>query len=206
MKVFKAQDLSGRDFEEILSFLRRGGVIGYPTDTAYGLGADAFNELAISEIFRIKGRSEAKPILLIVDSMQMLGQVATVTDAVARVASQFWPGPLTIVLPALATVSSALTAGKGTIGVRWPDAPFALSLVKALGHPLTATSANRSGMPAAVTAAEAQAQLEAQLEILVDGGELPARGGSTIIDMSRSPAVLLREGPVSFEAIREFLG
>jgi L-threonylcarbamoyladenylate synthase len=206
MQVFNTQHLAGRDFQEILSFLRGGGVIGYPTDTAYGLGADALSEEAVHEIFRIKGRPEQKPILVIVDSLTMAEQVARIPDEARRVAERFWPGPLTLVLPALESVSSGLTAGTGTIGVRWPNAPFALRVLGELGHPLTATSANISGLPAAVTAAEVQSQLEGRLKMLVDGGELPARGGSTLLDMTVQPPALLREGPISFASLEAFLG
>ncbi|HEX5000162.1 MAG TPA: L-threonylcarbamoyladenylate synthase [Terriglobia bacterium] len=205
MQIFSAQDLRDPEFDQILSFLRNGGVIGYPTDTAYGLGADPFNDAAVREIFRIKGRPETKPILLVVDSLEMAGRVARVSDEVRRLAEEFWPGPLTLVLPALESVSPLITAGTGTVGVRWPDAPMALRLIHGLDRPLTATSANRSGLPAAVTAGEVESQLAGWLDLLVDGGSLPARGGSTLLDMTTSPAVLLREGPVSFEALNAFL-
>jgi L-threonylcarbamoyladenylate synthase len=205
MRLFNTENLSDRDFEEILSFLERGGVIAYPTDTAYGLGADALRDAAVRDIFRIKGRAEEKPILVVVDSMKMLGQVAHASDDVLRVTARFWPGALTVVLPAVSHVPAALTAGTGTVGVRWPNAPFALRLLQGLGRPLTATSANRSGRPAAITADEVRAQLEDSLEILVDGGQLPARGGSTVLDMTSRPAALLREGPVSFEALKEVI-
>src|SRR6185436_5461236 len=135
-------DLSDRGFNEILSFLQGGGVIGYPTDTAYGLGADALNAHAVATIFQIKGRPETKPILLVVDSLAMLHNVAKVPKDFQRVAERFWPGPLTVVLQAVDGLPNALTARTGTVGVRWPNAPFALRLLKALGRPLTATSAN----------------------------------------------------------------
>jgi L-threonylcarbamoyladenylate synthase len=99
-----------------------------------------------------------------------------------------------------------LTAGTGGIGVRWPDSPFANRLVGAFGKPVTATSANRSGMPAAASADEVRTQLEGQLEMLVDGGTLPAPGGSTVLDFTQKPPVLLREGPVSFQRLSELLG
>jgi L-threonylcarbamoyladenylate synthase len=204
MRLLNVRSLSDRDFREILSFLRGGGVIGYPTETAYGLGADAFNPDAVREIFRIKGRPEDKPIPLIVDSTAMLGGVAAVPDGLERIARRFWPGPLTVVLRALECVPEAVTAGTGTVGARWPSSSFALRLVAAFGTPLTATSANFSGLPAAVTAAEVQSQLEGRLEVLIDGGTLPARGGSTVLDLTAHPPVLLREGPIAFETLDAF--
>src|SRR6185436_272246 len=125
MQLFDAATLSNAAFEEILSFLRAGGVIGFPTDTAYGLGADPFNETAVRRIFEIKGRAEDKPILLLVDSVEMARSVASVPDKALALAERFWPGPLTMVLPALPNVPSLVTAGTGTIGIRWPDAGFA---------------------------------------------------------------------------------
>ena len=111
-----------------------------------------------------------------------------------------------MVLPASNAVSEALTAGTGGIGLRWPASPFANRLVRALGRPVTATSANRSSMPAATSVDEVRAQLEGQLEMLVDGGRLPAPAGSTVLDLTREPPVLLREGPVSFQRLSELLG
>src|SRR5436190_16657287 len=151
MQLFDAANLSNGAFEEILSFLQAGGVIGFPTDTAYGLGADPFSEPAVRRIFEIKGRPEDKPILLLVNSIEMARSVATVSDTALAVAARFWPGPLTMILPARPNVPSLVTAGTGTIGVRWPVAPFATKLISAWDRPLTATSANRSGMASAVT-------------------------------------------------------
>ena len=204
MQVFSAASLTERDFEKILSFLRSGGVIGFPTDTAYGLGADPWNETAVRQIFKIKGRPDAKPLLLLIDSFEMLEQVAFIPKDLHELTERFWPGPLTVILPAReATVLSSITAGTGTVGVRWPSAPFALRLVNALRKPITATSANRTGMGTAVTADEVRFQLHNRLDVLVDGGTLPTRSGSTLLDLSVDPPVLLREGPVSFVALQE---
>src|SRR5215510_1294971 len=123
MQLFDAATLSNGAFEEILSFLRAGGVIGFPTDTAYGLGADPFNESAVRRIFEIKGRAETKPILVLVNSVSMANAVAEMSSRARDVADQFWPGPLTMILPARASVPSVVTAGSGTIGVRWAGTP-----------------------------------------------------------------------------------
>ena len=205
MQLFDAATLSNGAFEEILSFLRAGGVIAFPTDTSYGLGADPFSEAAVRRIFGVKGRTEDKPILLLVNSIEMARSVAMVSDRALAVAERFWPGPLTMILPAGPNVPSLVTAGTGTVGLRWPAAPFALKLVSALNRPLTATSANRSGMAAAVTAEEVRAQLEDRLDLLIDGGSLPARGGSTLLDLTSTPPRILREGPVSAAALHDVL-
>src|SRR5262245_20416780 len=205
MQLFEATALSDGAFEQILSFLRAGGVIGFPTDTAYGLAADPFNESAIRRIFEIKGRPETKPILLLVDSLSMLQGLAEVSEVALTLPKHFWPAPLTMILPALGNVPRLLTAGTSGIGVRWPAAVFAISLIQLYGKPITATSANRTGMPAAVTAEEVSAQLKGDLEMLVDGRRLPARGGSTVLDLTHASPLLLRDGPISFETLNEVL-
>lgn len=208
MEVFHSNRLSESDFDQILTVLRAGGVIGFPTDTAYGLGADPFNESAVDRIFKIKGRAETKPILLIVSSRSMVEQVAKPNAVFERVADAFWPGPLTVILSAAPDVPRNVTAGGSTIGLRLPDAPFATRLADGLGRPITATSANRSDMPAPVTVEELRVQLGDSMEmldILIDGGgRLPARSGSSLLDLTSDPPVLLREGPISFARLQEF--
>lgn len=203
MRLFDANGLSEEDFGEILSFLRAGGVIGFPTDTAYGLGADPFNEAAVRRIFEIKGRPENKPILLLVNSVEMAEQVSVLSKTAQSFAERFWPGPLTLILPARESVPVAVTAGSGTIGLRWGNAPFALRLISVLGKPLTATSANLSGGSSAVTVEEVLRQLEGRLDVVVDGGRLPERGGSTLVDLTTPTPRILRKGPISDEAVME---
>ena len=196
MQLFDAAGLSDGALEQILSFLRAGGVIGFPTDTAYGLGADPFNEEAVRRIFEIKGRPEGKPILLLVDSISMASRVCHMSDSAHALAERFWPGPLTMILPARENVPSLVTAGTGNVGVRWPASDFALRLVGALEQPITATSANRSGIPSSVTAVEVCEQFGDSLKFVIDGGKLPARGGSTLLDLTATPPRVLREGPI----------
>src|SRR4029450_2943129 len=184
MQVFSAASLTDRDFEQILSFLRSGGVIGFPTDTAYGLGADPFNERAVRNIFEIKGRPEGKPILLLVDSIAMASTVCHLSDRARALAERFWPGPLTMILPALENVPPIVTAGSGNVGVRWPSSDFALRLVRAFGQPITATSANRSGIPSSGSGGAVCEQCGDSVEVVIDGGKLPARGGSTLLDLT----------------------
>jgi L-threonylcarbamoyladenylate synthase len=204
VKVFHAERLSDEAFDQILSLLHRGGVIAFPTDTAYGLGADPYNDAALDRIFTIKGRPESKPILLIVNSIEMAKghvQQSQIFDEVARA---FWPGPLTVITGAAPFVSEKLTAGSNTVGLRWPVASFATSLVDRLSRPITATSANRSGMPSAITVGEVQAQLGDLVDAIIDGGSLAVRGGSTILDLTSEPPAVLREGPVTFETLSSF--
>lgn len=205
MKIFETANLSTGDFDQILSFLRAGGVIGFPTDTAYGLGADPFNEFAVRRVFEIKGRPEAKPILVLVDSLEMVQQIATISETAESLARQFWPGPLTMILPAHGTVPRIVTAGTGTIGVRWPRAPFATRLVGAMKQPITATSANKSGQPPTGIPREVLDQLGMDLEMLIDGGELLEPQGSTILDLTTPSPTIVREGPVTRETLSAFL-
>ena len=197
MQLFDAGTLSDGALEQILSFLREGGVIAFPTDTSYGLGADPFNDAAVRQIFAIKGRPETKPILLLVNSMEMAGRVAALSDRATALAERFWPGPLTMILPARENVPSVVTAGTGTVGIRWGDASFAQRLIGAFDRPITATSANRAGMPSTITASEVRKQLGDSIEMIIDGGTLPSRGGSTLLDLTAVPARLLREGPIA---------
>lgn len=203
MKVFRTEDAQDA-YGEIVSLLRAGGVIAFPTDTAYGLAADPFNETAVDRIFRIKGRLETKPILLLVDSVRMAESVIYPTDVFYRVVEAFWPGPLTIIMHAVVSLPARVSAGTKTVGVRWPIAAFATGLVSRFGSPVTATSANRSGMPSPVIAEEVQRQLGDSVDALVDGGVLPSSGGSTLLDLTADLPVLLREGPVPFETLVEF--
>ena len=202
--MFRAEGLQDEGYGEIVTLLRSGGVIAFPTDTAYGLGANPFADAAINRIFEVKGRAEEKPILLLVDSVAMAESVAKPADDFYKLVQQFWPGPLTVILPAAKSVPLKLTAGTRTVGVRWPMADFATNLVKRFGQPITATSANQSGLPAAITAAEVREQLDDRIDALVDGGRLPSRVGSTVIDLTAAPPVLLREGLVSFETLQRW--
>jgi L-threonylcarbamoyladenylate synthase len=204
VKVFHVETLHDRDYDEIVLLLQDGGIVAFPTDTAYGLGADPFNSAAIDGIFTLKGRAEGKPILLLVDSLAMAESVIQPNRTLYRVAEKFWPGPLTIIAPAVAPLPANITAGTGTVGIRWPAASFATTLTQRFGKPITATSANRSGMPAAITAAEVRAQLAESLNALIDGGSLPSRAGSTVLDITSDPPTVLRDGPVTFEQLADF--
>ena len=204
MQVFHTDNISESDFDRIVSVLSGGGVIAFPTDTAYGLGADPFNTPAVARIFKIKGRVETKPVLLIVSSMEMAESVSEPTPFFGEAARKFWPGPITIVVRAKPDLPADVTAGTNTIGLRWPAASFATTLTERFKKPVTATSANRSGTAAAVSAGEVRSQLGESVDILIDGGTLPARGGSTLLDLTGDVPVLLREGPIPFESLHEF--
>jgi L-threonylcarbamoyladenylate synthase len=204
VKVFRGETLHDLDYDEIVALLRGGGIIGFPTDTAYGLGCDPFNETAVDRIFRLKGRPETKPILLVIDSLAMAESISQPSEMFHAVAKKFWPGPLTLVVEANSAVPGNVTAGTGTVGLRWPEATIAINLLKFFGKPITATSANRTGRPSAITADAIRSQFGESLDAIVDGGSLAVRGGSTLLDITADPPLLLREGPISYETLQTF--
>lgn len=174
--------------------IRRGSVVAIPTDTLYALAADPFQPAAVASVFRLKERAENKPILLLVRSIEQVEMLAArLPAAFERVAASFWPGPLTIVLPALARVPEQVTAGTGTVAVRMPGEALTRLLIEAARVPLTGTSANRSGQPAARSATEVRQQFPTGLPIILDGGAARSDIPSTLLDLTGEPKVL-REG------------
>lgn len=185
----------------------QGGVAAFPTETFYGLGADAQNEEALQKVFRIKGREENKPLLLLIGAREWLSAWAPRLDPVAeRLIESFWPGPLTLVFEALPHVSPLLTGGTGTIGVRISPHPVARSLVEAVGRPITATSANLSGRPSVSLALEVLDSLGDGVDAILDGGRTPGGLGSTVLDVSSSIPRIIRQGAISEADLAPFMG
>ncbi len=185
--------------------VRRGGVIAYPTDTVYGLGADPFNTEAVRKIFAIKGREARKPLSLIVaDEDQLLGLIREPTEAARRLMQAFWPGTLTLVLPLAEGVRIPALLESRTLAVRVPASALCRSLA-ALCGPLTATSANLSGKAEPTSAAEVQQSLGRHLDMIIDGGRSPRALPSTIVDVSVDPPVVLRPGAIAEHQIRKAL-
>ena len=183
--------------DEAGALLRRGGLVAFPTESFYGLGADALDEAAVARVFQAKGRPETKPVLVLVESVGMADDlVADVSDDVRGLMARHWPGPLTLVLRARPHVPPALTAGTGTVGVRMPGHPIAVALVRAAGRPITAPSANPSGAAPPTTAALVRAYFPGALDLILDGGTTAGGTGSTVADCTMWPPRLLRAGPV----------
>lgn len=178
-----------------VSILDSGGLVAYPTDTLYGLGADALDEDAVARVFVAKERPEGVALPVLVAGVDHVRHVARLTPLARRLAAEHWPGALTLVLPALPTVAENLLGGKDTVAVRVPDAPWALALAEHFG-PVTATSANRHGEPAARTARECETV--AGVDCLVDGGALPGTP-STIVDATGAEPKVLRQGAVALK-------
>ena len=196
--------------EEVLAqacmVLRTGGIVAFPTETYYGLAVDPFNPAALSRLFALKGRSSDKPVLLIVDNpSQLSGLVAEIPPAFPVLMEKFWPGALTLVFPGIPSLPENLTGRLGTIGVRVSSHPVARKLVSAFGRPITATSANLSGHPPAVTASGIFDQLGAGVNAVIDGGETPGGQGSTIVGYQEGKVCLLRAGVIPFARIEAML-
>lgn len=191
----------------IIDILKRGGVIAYPTETFYGLGADAFNPAAVEKIFEIKGRAQRNPIPLIIGQVDMLEMlVAEIPANALRLIEKFWPGPLTLVFNASQRINPSLTGGTDKIGIRLSSHPLARKLSEGIYGPLTATSANLSGAGESTSASEVALGLNDRISCVVDGGETPGGKGSTVIDITVDPPVFFRHGAISAETIKDTLG
>jgi L-threonylcarbamoyladenylate synthase len=183
---------------EASSILRAGGIVAYPTETFYGLGADGQNEEAVKKIFLIKGRNFKNPISVIIgDTNDVRGLVEEIPALALHLMERFWPGALTIIFKASPDISHLLTSGTGKIGIRLSSHPVATALAKKLGHPITATSANLSGKDECTRADEVVEGIGDQIDAVIDGGQTPGGSGSTIIDVTTDPPAILREGVIS---------
>ena len=187
-----------RGIKKAAHFILEGGIIAFPTETFYGLAADALNEAALEKIFRVKKRKDGKPILLLIaDQSWLKGLVQDISPLAERLMSKFWPGPLTLVFNASPQLSPLLTADTGKIGVRLSPHPVTQALVRAVGRAITGTSANLSGQPGTLTAREVFQSLGESLDAVLDGGKTPGGPGSTVLDVSGPSPRLIREGVIS---------
>jgi len=192
--------------EEAADILREGGVVAYPTETFYGLGVDAFNEVAIKKLYQIKGRDLNKPISILIRDQEMLKQVANSIPPVAeRLMQELWPGPLTLIFKCRDQLPSYLTGGTGKVGVRISSQLTAQRLLEILELPITATSANLSGGKSPITAQEILGSSANGIDLILDGGKLPGQRGSTIVDLTLFPPKIVREGEIPGRVIMDFL-
>jgi len=176
--------------------LRAGGVIALPTETFYGLAAAARDVSAVKRIFELKGRPESKPLLVLVDSLAMAQTVASATPQARDLMARYWPGALTLVLPALPVVPSVVTAGTGTLGVRFSPHPIARGVVELLGEPVTAPSANPNGLAPPTSASGVLSYFPEGVDLVLDGGPTPGGEPSTVLDLTAEPSRILRQGAV----------
>lgn len=190
--------------EQATTILKQGGIVACPTDTVYGVVAAINIEPAVARVYQIKGRphSQALPILL-ADKSQ-IAEVAKVVPPLAwRLADKFWPGALTIVLFKSASVPDIVTGGGKTIAVRIANHPIPIAIIRGLGVPIVGTSANLSGSPSALTAEEVRSQLGDRVDLIIDGGRCPGGRESTIVDLTGEPPLILREGAIPLEEIKQ---
>lgn len=192
--------------KEVAAVLAAGGVVAYPTDTLYGLAVDPRNAAAVRRLFQVKGRSAEAAIPLIgahVDQVEV--QVGHLTEVARRLAAKFWPGPLSLVVDARASLAADVISRDGSVAVRVPGLEVARAIAAVAGHPITATSANPSGLPASATAEAVIACLGGAVDLVVDGG--PTIGGppSTIVRVHGAEVTLVRAGAIAWERVLELL-
>lgn len=194
------------NIEEAARIIREGGLVGVPTETVYGLAGNGLDEKSVSEIYEVKGRPAVKPLSLMVPDESALERYgADVPRQAHELARRFWPGPLTIVLKARDFIPAIVLAGGDTVGLRCPDHPLTLKLLRSCALPLAAPSANPSGEPSPKTAEQVLRYFDGKIDAVIDGGPCGLGRESTLIDMSRAPYRILREGALSEETVAEAL-
>lgn len=188
-------------FKHAVDILKNGGLVAFPTDTVYGLASALFDGDMVERLNVVKGRASERSISTLIASVSEINQVAdSFSPTAALLAENFWPGPLTLILPARSGLSVRV-APKGGVGVRVPDSPLAQALLR-LSGPLAVTSANRIGQPLPLNASDVLAQLDGLIHLVIDGGEVSGKVPSTIVDCTCPEPELLRAGPLDFETIK----
>ncbi|WP_094228284.1 L-threonylcarbamoyladenylate synthase [Methanolobus psychrotolerans] len=198
---------NGDHLKEAGRILREGGTVAFPTETVYGLGADALNEVAVMQIFEAKGRPADNPLIVHVDSKEScMKLVRSIPDKALILMDRFWPGPLTLVLERNEVVPDVTTGGLDTVAVRIPGNRIALELIRHSGTPIAAPSANISGKPSPTTAEHVLHDLSGKIDAIVDGGEVVIGLESTVIDMTSAVPAILRPGKISKEELEMYIG
>jgi L-threonylcarbamoyladenylate synthase len=186
--------------------LSRGGVIVYPTDTYYGLGADCYLEEALRRVYKLKKRQSSKPLPVLVADIGMARKIAAdIPPSLDSLAAEFWPGPLTVVLKAAAFLPDKLVGNQRTIGVRLPAVPWIRELVEQADFPIVATSANISGQGEIASAQKVIEVFDHRVDLIVDGGETPGRLPSTVVDLTSGKMILVREGAIPKSRLSRYL-
>lgn len=187
--------------------LRAGEVVALPTETVYGLAANALDPSAVTRVFEVKGRPANNPIIIHVCDLAMARRFVSDWPEVAeKLARSFWPGPLTLVLPGTGEIPDIVTAGGSTVGVRWPSHPFMQAVIRECGFPLAAPSANPSNFISPTNAKHVQATLGERIRLVVDGGQSQVGIESTVVDVTVTPPVVLRPGMIHAESLAAALG
>ena len=193
--------------ERASSLIRSGEIVAFPTETVYGLGANALDPLAISKIYQIKGRPSDNPLIVHIADLNMLrGLVSTISPRQMRMIKKFWPGPITLIFKKSKSVPKITTGGLGTVAVRMPRNKIALALIKRSGLPIAAPSANISGKPSPTNASHVKEDLDGKVKLILDGGRTEIGIESTVIDMTPRIPVILRPGGIAKERIEDEIG
>ena len=199
--------LTEQDIDEAAAILRDGGLVGIPTETVYGLGANGLNEEAVAHIFEAKGRPQDNPLILHIPSADHLERYCKEIPLTAyQLAEAYWPGPLTMILKRKPIVPDVVTAGLDTVGMRCPSHPVCHAILEAADVPVAAPSGNTSGRPSPTTAAHMWEDMDGKIDAIVDGGPCSVGVESTIIDLTETPARLLRPGGITLEQLETVLG
>jgi L-threonylcarbamoyladenylate synthase len=194
----------GRALEDAIATIQRGGVVAFPTDTVYGIGASLQRRDALARIYNIKGRAADKPIPILISRPDIIDTLSDAADEeLVELAFRFWPGPLTIILKAKDSLPAEVVASDGTFGVRIPDHSIPLAIAQHVGGAIATTSANRSGSPPATTAKAIQESLGDALDMILDGGIAPRESASTVIRREGDTISVIREGSVTIQELRD---
>ena len=203
----KTNYLSSAAWNRAVEILRRGGLVGIPTETVYGLGADGLNPQAVENIFAAKGRPQDNPLILHIPSADWLARYCQdIPEAAYTLARRFWPGPLTLILRRKPVVPDVVTAGLDTVGMRCPDHALCRKIIAGLDRPIAAPSGNTSGRPSPTSAAAMEEDMDGKIDAIVDGGECTVGVESTILDLTVTPPRLLRPGGITLEQLKDVLG
>jgi L-threonylcarbamoyladenylate synthase len=206
-RVFKwREEEAGAFGQESRRLLAAGGILALPTETFYALAVNPYQTAALKRLYALKGRSEDKPVLLLVADGEMARQVALmIPETALRLMARFWPGPLTLILPARRELPDLVTGGTGTVGVRQPRQHLVCRWLAALGFPVTGTSANRAGREPLTLAADVAREFGATVDLILDAGPCPGGLPSTVVDVTVIPPRLVRAGAVATEALKEII-
>lgn len=196
-----------KQVEEGISILKQGGIVAFPTDTVYGLGACASNQQAVERVYRVKERPQNIALPLLLARTSQISEVAEPVPQIAwLLAKKFLPGALTLVLHKSNSVPDIITAGGITVAIRIPAHPIPVALAEGLGAPIVGTSANLSGKPSAATADEVYSQFGDKIDLVIDGGRCPGGRESTIVDVTKETPVVLREGAIARKELKQVCG
>jgi len=203
--VVRVRSTSDKALRYAAEVLRNGGLVAFPTETVYGLGANALDSSAVEKIFDAKGRPADNPLIVHVDSIKTAKTLARVTPRAERLIKQFWPGPLTLVLKKRKAISPKVTAGLDTVAIRMPSHPIARKLIRLAGLPIAAPSANRAGRPSPTKAEHVLHDLDRRIDLILDGGRTDVGLESTVVDMTGRQPTILRPGKITADAIARVL-